>query len=362
MNTNLPENSNSNLPQKQQNTTDEVDLIVLFNYIGKGFSNFFKFIGSLFKSLFKGLIYALKPVIKYAKIIILVMVVFAIAGYFLEKNKPVVYSSTMLVKPYYESKFQLINNIGYYNSLLGNADYKVLSNIFQIDTITAKNIKSFEVKKGPETETDLILEYEEFLQSTDSATASNFTYEKYLEGRDMYSSKIFEIKVEALKNNIFQDLEAGLNTTFENKYSQTLMDKRNKLYVIEKDNINSSLVKIDSLQKVYISVLEAESKSQSRKGMTIGDGLSFEKDKSVTKEYELFNREVELRNQLVRLEAEKLNEDTLFDVISGFQSVGNKVSKIQQKYMLILPILAFLVLYLIFTVSKTIKFIKNYEG
>ncbi|PNW26704.1 hypothetical protein [Formosa algae] len=362
MNTNLPENSNSNVPHKQQNSTDEIDLITLSNYLGKGFSKLFKFIGSIFVYLFKGIIYFLKPIVIYAKIIALVMIIFALIGYFIDENKPVVYTSNMLVKPYYDSKFQLINNLNYYNSLLDNKNYKNLANIFKIDTITAQSLVSFDVAPGPEIETDKILEYEEFLQSTDSATASNFTYEKYLEGRGIYSSKIYEIKVEALKNNIFQDLERGLNQTFENKFSQNLMDKRNKLLEFQTNNINSSLVKIDSLQKVYISVLKEESKSQSRKGMTIGDGLSFEKDKSVTKEYELFNKEVELRAQLVDLEKERLEEDTLFDVVSGFQNVGNKVTGLQKKYIFKLPLLIFVLLYLVFATIKIIKFIKNYEG
>ncbi|MHA7942461.1 hypothetical protein ACJOV8_005280 [Formosa sp. 3Alg 14/1] len=360
MNTNLPENSN--LPQKQQTSNEEVDLIVLFNYIGKGFSNLFKFIGLIFKSIFKGLIYILKPIVTYSKIILVIILISAAIGYFMDKTKPIVYSSSMLVKPYYDSKFPLINNVKYFNTLIEDGNYNDIANIFKIDVEQAQKIQSIKVVQGPETETELVLEYEEFLQSTDSATASNFTYEKYLEGRDIYSSKIFEIKVEALQNNIFKDLEGGFNATIQNNYSQTLMDKRDKLYNIEKISINSSLDKIDSLQKVYISVLEAESKSQSRKGMTIGDGLSFEKDKSVTKEFELFNKEIDLRNQLVRLEREQLEEDVLFETVSGFQSVGNKVSKIQKKYMLILPILAFILLYIGFALSKIIKFIKNYEG
>lgn len=362
MNTNLPDNSNSNLPKKQQETSDEVDLIVLFNYIGKGFSNFFKFIGNLFVYLFKGIIYFLKPIVKYAKILLIVMAVFAVIGYFMDRQKPDIYSSKMLVKPYFDSKFQLINNIDYYNSLLANNEYNDLANIFKIDEDTAENIRSFEVTAGPETESDRLLEYEEFLESTDTATANNFTYEKYLEGRDIYASKIFEITVEANKNNIFQSLESGLNTTFENTYSQNLMKKRDQLFNLQKENIQASLNKIDSLQKVYISVLEEESKSQSRKGMTIGDGLTFEKDKSVTKEYELFNREIQLRSQLVELEEERLKEDVLFDVVSGFQRVGSKSSKFYNKYMFTLPLLAFILLYLVFVASKIIKFIKTYEG
>ncbi|CDF81231.1 conserved hypothetical protein [Formosa agariphila KMM 3901] len=362
MNTNLPENSNSNLPQKHHNSTDEVDLIVLFNYIGKGFSNFFKLIGRLFEYLFKLIIYALKPIVIYAKIIALVMVIAAISGYFIDKNKPTIYGANMIVKPYYDSKFPLINSISYYNALIENGEYNDLSEIFKIDLETAESIKSFDVGPGPESETDLMLEYEEFLLSLDSSTVSSFSYEKFIERRDIYSTKIYEIKVEALKNDIFKDLEQGLNRVFENTYSQSLLDRRNKVYKFEEENLTTSLNKIDSLQKVYISVLKEESKSQSRKGITIGDGLSFEKDKSVTKEYELLNKEVDLRVKLVDLEANRLDGIVLFETVSGFQNIGYKVSNLYKNYMLTLPILAFLLIYLLIAGLKIIKFIKNYEG
>ena len=44
--------------QKQQNNEEEVDLGSLFIIIGKGFSKFFNFIGSIFKGIFDFLIEA----------------------------------------------------------------------------------------------------------------------------------------------------------------------------------------------------------------------------------------------------------------------------------------------------------------
>ncbi|WP_066222865.1 hypothetical protein [Formosa haliotis] len=358
MSTNLEEHNN--LPKN--NSTDEVDLIVLFNYIGRGFSKIFHAIGRFFKFLFSLLVYALKAVLKYWMVILIVVVVATLIGEFYEKSRPEVYSSRMLVKPYFDSKYQLINNVDYYNALISNGNYDVLQQIFNIDSVTAKSLLSIKLDIAPESENDRMLEYETFISEVDSTRIKDFTYAQYLENRTIYSVNFFEIKVNSLKKDIFPSLEEGLNSSFKNEYSELEMKKRDALLEIERQNIIASISKVDSLQNVYIKVLEEESKSERRKGFSLGDGLSFEKDKSVTKEYELLNKNIELRDRLREIEEQKVEDDVLFDVVSGFQKIGNVDKGITDRFGLIFPIFAFLGLCLIYLAIKIIKFIKTYEG
>ena len=44
----------------------------------------------------------------------------SIVGYVLETTRPTLYQSEMLVKPYFESKYQLVNNISFFNALIAN--------------------------------------------------------------------------------------------------------------------------------------------------------------------------------------------------------------------------------------------------
>ena len=140
----------SDQPQ-QPNTNDEVDLIQLFRIIGKGFNRIFNFIGSILNSLFSIIIYALKPFVIYFKIIIISLVVAGILGYTLDMIKPKIYSSRILVKPYFDSKYQLVSTINYYNALIADENYQSLSNIFELSETEVQKINVFEINMGPET-------------------------------------------------------------------------------------------------------------------------------------------------------------------------------------------------------------------
>jgi len=343
-----------------QNNSEEVDLIALFKLFGNAIIRFFNFITSIFKAAFSVLIYSIKAVIDNIKIIAIVTVLFAILGYGLEKVSTKAYSSQMLVKPYFDSKYQLISNIDYFNSLLANSDYEKLTGIFEISEEDSKQIMGFEIEAGPESENEKLQEYSQFLKTIDSTMAQDMSFEAFIENRDIYASAIYSITVSSTKKDIFKSLETGLNSSFDNTYSEKKMKKRDSLIYIEKQNILSSLASVDSLQKVYLDVLKEESKSNSNK-ISLGEGFTLEPDKSRTREFELLNKEIELKRELRDLDKLKVEEDVFFDTIAGFQEIGNISQNFLKKYSFVLPILGFLALCLIFLTNKVIKFVKSYE-
>lgn len=345
-----------------QNNSEEVDLGQLFKLIGRFFDRLVNFIVSIFMWFFSVFIYALKAIIINFKIIIIVVFLAGIMGYFLDKRKPIVYSSQMIVKPYFDSEYQLVNTIDYYNALIGNKDYNTLSKIFEIDESEVKEIKSFEINFGPESENDRILEYNAFIASIDSSSTEIITYDDFIQNRSIYSNDLYEIAVSSYKKDIFSKLEKGIGESFTNKYSEKKMKKRDSLLAIQKENIRQQLVEVAGLQEVYIKVLEEESKSSSTEISFGGEGLSLNKDKTQTREFELLNREIQLRNELKALNEKKVEEDVFFDVIASFQDVGNRKSEWQEKYFYIFPVIAFILLCILYLTSKAITFVKNYEA
>jgi len=348
-----------NLPE--QKSSDEVDLGQLFNALGSVFVKLFNFVNSVFKSIFSVLIYTLKAIIVNIKVISTIVILAAILGYALEKTKQEVYTSQMLVKPYFDSKFQLVTNINYYNALIGEKDYKQLTQIFDINDEEAKQLIQFEIHPGPENENDQIKQYDSFLKELDSVRAQEVEFDEFLENRSIYSGDIFEINVQSFKKDIFRSLEDGLNSTFTNTYSIKKMQKRDSLIAIKKQRILSSIKVVDSLKQVYVNVMEEESKSQDG-SYTTRDGLSFIQEKTNTKEYELLKEEINLRKELSELESQKVEEDVFFDTLSSFQDVGAKYTTIWERYSIIFPFLAFLVLSVIYLAVKAIKYVKSYEG
>ena len=352
----------SNNPQPQ-NTNDEVDLGQLFKLIGDVFNRFLRFIASIFKAIFSVIIYSLKAVVLNFKIIAIALILAVLIGFGLQKAKPDTYDSTMLVKTYYDSKYQLVDNINYYDALVGEGDFKTLSEIFNVQEEVIKNIKSVEIEIGPETENERLKDYNNFLKSLDTVSRLKaISYDDYIENRGDYYGDFFAITITSTQKDIFPKLNYGLENSFTNLYSLQKKQKSDSLIQIEKKNIFDQLNQVDSLQQVYIKVLADESQLK-KSEISLGEGgFSLSSDKTNTKEYELLNKEIELRDKLRRLEERKVNEDVFFEIISSFQKVGKKTSKWYTNFLLIFPAITFIVLCIVYLLSKLVKYVVKYEA
>ena len=101
-----------------KNASEEVDLGVLFNAIGRFFQAIISLTTSVFYKSYSLIIYSLKIVIKYYKIIIPVIIISILFGIYKESKTKPLFSSKMLVKTFFDSKYQLIDNLNYFNDLI----------------------------------------------------------------------------------------------------------------------------------------------------------------------------------------------------------------------------------------------------
>ena len=53
----------------------------------------------------------------------------------------------MLVKTFFDSKYQLIDNLNYYNDLISNSNHEELSNIFEIDKEDLSLLINFQLNR-----------------------------------------------------------------------------------------------------------------------------------------------------------------------------------------------------------------------
>lgn len=343
-----------------KNGSEEIDLIVFFNLIGNLFNRALSSIRSVLKFLFSILIYTIKAFIDNWRIIMGVLIITAGLGYFIERSIPKPYHASMLVKPYFDSKYQLVTNINYFNALVASKDYETLNNVFKADSfnIDVKKIRAFSIEPGPETENDKILQYQGFLKALDSASF-NVTFEDYIDNRSVFSGNLFQISVKSFDKAIFKKLEYGINTAFTNDFSMRKKKKENQLYELEKENIKENLKEVDSLQRIYISVLQEERKSKPKDIRFAG--FPMQESKTRTREYELLEKEISLREKLRALEEKEISQDVFVDVISSFPHVGGKRIKLSERYSIIFPAISFILLCVLFLGNKTIKFVNNYE-
>ena len=346
------------LPQQPNN--EEVDLGQLFNAIGNLFQRLFNFIGSIFKGIFSAIIYTIKPLVENFKLVLVAILLTGVLGYILEKTKEPIYYSEMVVKPYFDSKYQLSNNINYYNALIGSGNVKELSSIFEIDTLNAKELKGFTLEAGPETQNDLFVEYDEYVKSIDTSLVDELNYKDYLDKRELMSSRVFAIKAKSSKIDIFTKLQNGFIKTFENDFSIHQKRVRDTMAYIKRSTLTTELSRLDTIQKTYLEAIKNESQNQN---LVLGTGSMFPllEEKTVTKEYELFIKEQGIRRELNELNRTIAEENTFFDILAPFDKLGIKDTSFSHRYSLLFPALALVVFILVFLVLKVFNFIKDYE-
>lgn len=346
------------LPQQPQ--SEEVDLGQLFNAIGRLFEKLFAFIGSIFKGIFSAIIYALKPLVDNFKIVAVALVITAILGYVFEKSGETVYYSDMVVKPHFDSKYQLASNIDYFNELIKSKNYTELSDIFEIDSTDASHLVGFELEPGPETQNDLFIEYDEYIMSIDTSLVDELNYKDYLEKRDLMSGRIFAITAKSQKIDIFQQLQMGFKKTFVNDFSEHQKKIRDTLAFIERESLQTQLNRLDSIQKTYLEAIKNDSKNP-KFSLDVGSALPVQEEKTATKEYDLFLKEQEIRRNLNKLNQTVAEENTYYDVLSSFDKIGKKDKSIGQRFVVLFPVLTLILFFIIFLGLKVFKFIKNYE-
>jgi len=343
-----------------KNNAEEIDLLQLFGFFESKIKSFLRLIFRGVKTLFDVFISFLQVLQQnFIKITIVIIITFG-AGCAYDIYKPKVYASKMIVKPLFDSKYQLVTNIRYYNELVLNKEFKKLSSIFKLDEVEVKSLKRFDIKDGPESEKAKTRLFNSFMKSLDSTAAATVNYEKFVENITIYDATLYEIEVKSSLNNVFVKLSKGFKETFKsNDYSEENKRKKETIFKLKKAAIVKSLEVIDSLKNVYIEELSKDRGQQIEMFGTTALKLAEKEQK--TKEFELLQLQIEEQKKLTTLEEEAIKENQLFEVVSDFQQIGSVSENIFNKMKFMLPIGALILVLLGLFGVKFNDFIANYN-
>ena len=341
---------------KSNNEEEEVDLGSLFVIIGKGFSNFFNFIGNIFKGIFHFFISILIFLKENSfKIGIAAIIGFAV-GIFLEVKSSDTYSSDMLVQPNYKSVSQLYNNINYYNDLVEQKDTLGIQNTFNLDKETAASLKEFSIEPIAN-ENDIINAYNDFVLEVDTATVSSYTFEDFKASFKDLDYKTHEINVIAEKNDVFNKLdEIIISSVVKNKYFSRVKELTNENLNRTDSLLRQNLGQVDSLRKVYMQVMIEEAKKQSN-----GTSIDLGGEKRSTKELELFATKRNLNSELTDVVIDKSEKYEVVNVISNFQPVGYKIDGVYENKAVQFSILGILLMVFLLLFTKINTYLGNYK-
>ena len=346
--------------QPEKNNKDDVDLIVFFNLIGNTFNKLLVFIKSIFVGIYGLFIALIRAIFINIKIILAVAVVAIIIGYVLDTQKEKVYYSEMFVVPKFQSKYELINSIKYYNSLIAVGDTEELTSQFGINETEAKSLMGFEVEIGPESKNEQLESFNGFLKTLDSTTKTKITFEDYIDNRNIYTANVFLLRARSHNYKIFKKLEGGLSKSINNVFSDIEKKKRDSVLILEKENLELSLVEVRKMKDAYLDVLQKESE-KNIVSSNLGSSLGFQVEKTETKEDQLLTKELDILKQLNGLKKELVVNDEIFEKISSFKEKGLLENIWYKKYKIIFPLIALVLLALVGSFIKFYKHVVNYK-
>jgi hypothetical protein len=340
----------------KNNNEEEVDLGSLFVIIGKGFSKFFNFIGSIFKGVFHVvisiLIFLKENIIKIG----VAAIIGLIAGVFLEVKKTDTFESELILEPNFKSARQLYDNINYYNNLVKQKDTVGLEKTFKLDKQYATSLKKF-IIEPIETESDIIKSYNDFILSVDTTTVKSYTFLEFKTSFTSYDYKFHKVTVTATTNDVFDKLDdIIISSVVNNKYFNRLKELTNKDLNRTDSLYRKNLTQIDSLRKVYMEVMVAEAKKQ-----TTGTSIDLGGEKRTTKELELFATNKSINADLKFITKEKSTKYEVVNVISNFQPIGTKVKGVTKNYAFLLGVIGGSLMIAFLLLFKLNKYLGNYK-
>jgi hypothetical protein len=348
--------TNQQKESSKSNNEEEVDLGSLFVIIGKGFSNFFNFIGNIFKGIFHFLITILIFLRENILKIGIAGFIGLIAGFFLEVKTPKKFESEMLLKPNFESTRQLYNNVNYYNDLVKQKDTVSLQKIFNLDKKTAASLEEFEIEPII-TNRDIINAYDNLIESVDTLTIKSYVYEAFENSFTIYDYEVHKLNVTAKENDVFNKLgDVIISSVVNNNYFKRLKKLTNENLNRTDSLYRQNLTQIDSLRKVYMEVMIEEAKKT-----TAGTNIDLGGKNKTTKELELFTTNKVINQDLKNIASQKATEYEVINVLSSFQPIGAEIKGVTKNYAFLLMVLGAGLMVLFLLLRQLNAYLENYN-
>lgn len=339
-----------------QQNDEEVDLGTLFAIIGRGFSNFFNFLGNIFKGLFNVVIQLLLFIKKHLVKFTTAALIGGFIGGFIEFKKEISFGSDMLLQPNFKSARQLYNNINFYDDLVKQKDSTLLAKTFGLTKEQAGSLRKFEITPVI-TDSDILKRYDELILSVDTLTAKSYSFDEFRRMFTKYDYKVHQVHVESIDKTVFSNLNRVIIESITNN------EYFNKLKTLTNENLNrtdsllrKNLKQIDTLRKVYMSVLLEEAKKENS-----GTSINFAADKKEAKELEIFKTNRSINKDLKDISEDISEKSEVINVISNFQPVGYELKGLNNNYIFILSGSAVLIILIIILLDDLNKYLKKYK-
>ena len=310
--------------KKTTNQDYEIDLGRLFIGMGNKISGLFNGILDIIKYLFKSLILFIIFIKKKFVLLMIVSAIGFILGFAMDyfRESEDTYETSMTLSPNFGSTLQLYKSVEMFQSMIDLKNYELLSKKLNITLEDAESLISLSVMPY-DSESDKVVAYRKFLAKADSVTALNYSFESYFETLAVEDFNFHIINVVSLKNDIFSKLkEPILASIISNKYFADIKETNYKNLLAKRENLIVSKGQLDSLRIFYKKLMILGAKRE-----TSGTNIFMAQNEVADdKELIVFNKYMNINEELLDVTKEIINERKIVNVVSDFNEVGAKVS------------------------------------
>ncbi|MHC1704364.1 MAG: hypothetical protein AB9846_10690 [Tenuifilaceae bacterium] len=300
---------------QQVKPSDEIDLIELFNRMGKAIRKAINWILEILQSFFFLLLRKSMWIVAFS-------ILGAIVGYSFYKTTPRFYSSEMVARSNSMNNNIIINSINLLNDLFENANYNALSNYLSITPEQAKSIKSIKALYGVDLNKDGIADFiDEKVNLKDTSLRR--------------LPDIFYLRINVYDETVFPFVRDGaIKYISSNKFIQQNNELRKSQSLAQIATLKDEIKKLDSLQKYQYFIIPKNQKSSNNQMIVLNE-----------KESKLYHGEIiGLKNQILGLERDlTINPDPI-TVIQDFTQLSkaeNPLMKFLKVWVLLFAVLGF---------------------
>ncbi len=267
-----------------------------------------------------------------------------------EGNK---FASELTIKTNFNSSRTLYSTIEYLNALIGAQKLEDLSGLFKITKEEARQLVSFNTKPvKSEMITagmyrDQFIQYDRtFRSKQDTFWLRTVKYEDFKETLTNYDYPFHQVTAISTNPMVFPKLQTGLIAYISNNKLLQETKQRQVLSNREEELLLSSAIKtIDTLRKAYSTRIASGELPTTLPGnqITMMDNAPETK----VPELEVYDKMLELQDELKKSRRRSLTENEIVEVISSFTPVGRQLSILEQnttRYAVIAFIFTFLIL------------------
>jgi hypothetical protein len=324
----------TDLPQKT--TRDEVDLGQLFFKTGGVINNLFLGLNRLMIRISNGFLNLLFFLRRNFVWLVVGTLLGLGYGFYLVSAYGVSYTSDLTVRANFNSTRSLYGSIDYFSSLIGSSKFDELARMLNISPKEAASLRSIEAAPVKSELITAQLYNDQFLDNipranrvrTDTFWINTINYKDFKTSLTKYDYPLHEISVTSTDAFIFPKIQQGIiNKISSNEFLQQVKTSdlaTNKAVV---DIITSSIASLDTLRNTYNKRLSSPPRGESTTGnVTLLDGSVI----SHIPELELYDKLLELKDELKTAKNESVMESNILQIYSPFSSVGQRESFFRQ--------------------------------